>query len=1365
MRKLFFILLLLFATMQYCNAQSDHLSFDHLNIKEGLPDNNINDIVQDKEGYIWLTSVKGIVRFDGYQVKAYKPGVEGKTGVPAYAFTNTFLDKNHNLWANSLTSGLYKYDPSADHLVQYKNKGLQNKGFQFVVAMDSLGKIWSLDPLPGQTFVATLQQFDPATGVFKLYGHDQKGSHYINCKAPGVYVDHQGKVWVGSDNGLYLYNPSSDSFTGYFTSNDTLKQKELYVVNQPTAMPGKLWLKVKGKKDKSAHLALMDVQSGKTSDFKHNPADKNSLGNDTVNTTFEDKKHRLWLGTAAGLSLYDDKANRFINYYPPADTIKDRWKNSINRIREDKDGKLWMASGYGLLCFNTETGVFKRYIHDKADPASISSNWNINKLFFDREGTLWIGAVGVDRVNPIKSAFVSLKGKALKLPWVDVFCVRQAPDGQYWVAAQNGLYRYDKARLTTKLITKQAVFQLYIAKNGMVYYNPADSSNAGDGLRVYDPKTSKTEIYKPIAKDSTSLSNKSIGFIMEDHTGTVWIGTNGGGICAFNPQTKKFKRYPYIFNDLTKTSHNVLDDASAYLIYEDKAGTLWVGTGAGGLNHYDRKKDVFISSFKPQQGVITISSIKQDDKGRLWVGSFFNGLFLVDSHTGEPIKRFTEKDGLLGDEVQYIHTDQTEFIWVMTTRGFTRINTRDYSMKTYKAAGNSWEGIFDEGSYGFWDIGKNIAFWGGDNIVLFDPNIITKDANPPLVHIENIAYSNPRAASDSSVIIETYGKKQKELAWNENKVTFNFVALHYVDPAENKYTYRLEGYDNHWIQAGSQRGVTYTNLLPGTYTFHVKAANSDGVWSKKEDSFTITILAPLWFRWWALALYLILFIAAIRGYIVFRSRKLMHDKRVLEDTVQARTAEVMEQKEELLQQKEEIEAQADQAVKQASVDRVRAEIASMRSTNDLEKITPLVWNELTILGVPFTRCGVFIVDEEEQEIHTYLSQPDGRALAAYAIPFNAEGFGKDILTNWRKHQVYTDHWDEAQFKAYSKSLVEQGAVESQEKYLSALPTAGLDLHFVPFLQGMLYVGNTTPLKDEEMEAVRLLAEAFATAYSRYEDFNKLEAAKQQVDNTLTDLKAAQTQLIQTEKMASLGELTAGIAHEIQNPLNFVNNFSEVNTEMIDELEGELKAGNVDEALAIASNIKENEKKISLHGKRADSIVKGMLQHSKSGGGTKVPTNINALADEYMRLAYHGLRAKDKSFNAEMTTHFDENLPKASVIGQDIGRVILNLFNNAFYAVHQKRKTAGPDYKPEVSVTTLSANGQVIIKVKDNGIGIPDAIKEKIMQPFFTTKPTGEGTGLGLSLTYDMVVKGHGGKIEIDTEERVYTEFKITLPIS
>jgi len=280
----------------------------------------------------------------------------------------------------------------------------------------------------------------------------------------------------------------------------------------------------------------------------------------------------------------------------------------------------------------------------------------------------------------------------------------------------------------------------------------------------------------------------------------------------------------------------------------------------------------------------------------------------------------------------------------------------------------------------------------------------------------------------------------------------------------------------------------------------------------------------------------------------------------------------------------------------------------------------------------------------------------------------------------------------------------------------------------------------------------------------YRNNRQKQKANKLLESTLTDLQSTQSQLIQKEKMASLGELTAGIAHEIQNPLNFVNNFSEVSKELMGELKDELDKGDIEEAKLISGDVIQNLEKINNHGNRAASIVKGMLEHSRSSSGQKEPTDINALADEYLRLSYHGLRSKDKSFNAEMVTHFDEKLPAINVIPQDIGRVFLNLFNNAFYAVNQKQKTADEEYKPEVTVDTYAENGQVVVKVKDNGIGIPNSIKEKIMQPFFTTKPTGEGTGLGLSLTYDMVVKGHGGSIQVNSVEGEGTEFIITLPI-
>jgi signal transduction histidine kinase len=264
--------------------------------------------------------------------------------------------------------------------------------------------------------------------------------------------------------------------------------------------------------------------------------------------------------------------------------------------------------------------------------------------------------------------------------------------------------------------------------------------------------------------------------------------------------------------------------------------------------------------------------------------------------------------------------------------------------------------------------------------------------------------------------------------------------------------------------------------------------------------------------------------------------------------------------------------------------------------------------------------------------------------------------------------------------------------------------------------------------------------------------------------SIEGLKSAQSQLIQSEKMASLGELTAGIAHEIQNPLNFVNNFSDVNKELLGEMNGEIEKGNYDEVKIIAKDLTDNEEKINHHGKRADAIVKNMLQHSRSSSGVKESTDINALADEYLRLSFHGLRAKDKSFNATMKTDFDDSIGKINIIPQDIGRVILNLINNAFYAATQNPSSGGrgAEHNPTVWLSTKKVGDKVLISVKDNGPGIPQKILDKIFQPFFTTKPTGQGTGLGLSLSYD-IVKAHGGELKVETKEGEGSVFIISLP--
>ncbi len=465
------------------------------------------------------------------------------------------------------------------------------------------------------------------------------------------------------------------------------------------------------------------------------------------------------------------------------------------------------------------------------------------------------------------------------------------------------------------------------------------------------------------------------------------------------------------------------------------------------------------------------------------------------------------------------------------------------------------------------------------------------------------------------------------------------------------------------------------------------------------------------------------------------------------------------------------EEQTKEVSKEAALDKIRAEIASMRTTDDLAHITPLIWRELISLGVPFSRCGIFIIREDERIVHAYLSTPEGKSLAVLHLAFDGSETTAKMIECWRNRTVYKEQWDKEQFQNWVRSMYAQGNNSISDEYGkpdALFGSTNLNLHFVPFSQGMLYIGGHEVIVEFEIELVRSLADTFSVAYARYEDFKQLEEAKNKIELALSELKATQSQLIQSEKMASLGELTAGIAHEIQNPLNFVNNFSDLNSELLKELTEEAERGNLEEVKKIAKDIASNSEKINHHGNRADSIVKGMLQHSRSSSGQKVLSDINALTDEYLRLAYHGLRAKDKSFNAKFESDFDNSVGKIEIIPQEIGRVILNLINNAFYAVNEKKKSydlLGLSYEPTVKVSTIKRNGRVEIKVADNGDGIPPKLLDKIFQPFFTTKPTGQGTGLGLSLAYDIITKGHGGELKVETKEGEGSAFIITIPNS
>tara|TARA_R110002167_G_scaffold253623_3_gene459947 strand:- start:80 stop:5902 length:5823 start_codon:yes stop_codon:yes gene_type:complete len=468
------------------------------------------------------------------------------------------------------------------------------------------------------------------------------------------------------------------------------------------------------------------------------------------------------------------------------------------------------------------------------------------------------------------------------------------------------------------------------------------------------------------------------------------------------------------------------------------------------------------------------------------------------------------------------------------------------------------------------------------------------------------------------------------------------------------------------------------------------------------------------------------------------------------------------------------EKQAKEAQIEASLERVRSRTMAMQNSDELAETSVVVFKQLMHLGIEPNRLYIGIIKDANGTAEFWITDEDGTKISTgFSGNLNENVSFAKILIGWKKKKKsITIDIQGNELRDYFKYLTEinvpfKGGL-SQKRRIQNISY---------FSQG--FIGMASP--DEQPEETTMLLERFAAVfnltYTRFndlkiaeahalqaeEDLIKLQTEKKRAEEALTELKATQSQLIQSEKMASLGELTAGIAHEIQNPLNFVNNFSEVSKELLDEMKEELNNGNIEDAIGIMLDVIQNLEKINHHGKRADGIVKGMLQHSRSSSGTKEPTDINALCDEYLRLAYHGLRAKDKSFNADFKTDLDESLKKINVIPQDMGRVILNLITNAFYAVNEKKLSNNDHYKPSVSVSTLKKKNAIEIRVKDNGNGIPQKVLDKIFQPFFTTKPTGQGTGLGLSLSYD-IIKTHGGELKVETKEGEGTEFIVVLPI-
>ncbi len=1048
--------------------------------------------------------------------------------------------------------------------------------------------------------------------------------------------------------------------------------------------------------------------------FSHDPANPNSLGENRLETVYADRKGIIWIATwSNGLDRLDPKTNTFTHFRHHPAVSGSLSNDTVRAILEDREGRLWVGTQSGLNKYDPKTKKFQNYRHDPINPNSLSCN-QVRKIYEDRTGTIWVGTGSV---------------------W--------STDGGKF--EEGGLNRFDK---------KTGKFTRYLHDptnprsllNNKVQAICEDSrgnfwvGTAGDGLHTMDRATGlfKRHHYDPAHPEKLSrpplqntLGTDHITFIAEDVLGNIWIGTLGNGLVRHDP--KKGTTSHYTNNDTAAG----FTDINPWSFCNSKDGIFWIGTFQGNLFRVDpyQKNISHVSTGS------MVTAIFEDPVNGTWVGTP-DGLLLRNQATGT-FKKFTSNPlnpkSISNNYITYLSQDSEEILWIGTANGLNQMNLQSFTFTRYLNNPKDEKSIGPGNIFAVEDAGDN-ALWVGTGSGLY---LMNKKTGFFRHFRDNPKNPNSHAPTNISTLLN-------DKSGNLWLGTFLGGGLYYLDRTTGIFQLVMKDitvYSLHRDTAGILWvGTTGSGLYRSTNagaTDFIKINDSEstienatissiqedgqhyiwintntGIYKINPQTNQPTVFSANYgistgyhslyggFRGLKGEIYF----GNFNGYYFFSPDDLITNP----------------------------------TPPQVMLTDFRIGGRSVLPGKESPLKVPLEQAEKIILP---HRQNVIALDFAG--IH-YSSPENNRHL------YQLENYDPEWREAGAEKTAYYFNVPPGHYTFKVRAASSEGHWAMRTLNITILPPWwrtwwAYSLYGV-FLLGSGYVMH-------RFQRQRIIRAEQERARAR-----ELKQAKE-IEKAYTKLKATQTQLIQSEKMASLGELTAGIAHEIQNPLNFVNNFSEVNQELIAELKEELAHGNLEEVNVIVENLAENEQKINQHGKRADTIIKSMLQHSRSSSGEKQLTDINALAEEYLRLSYHGLRAKNKDFNAQLVSEFDKSIGKVEVVPQELGRVLLNLFNNAFYATQQKKAQLNGQYQPEVKVSTCRHNGQVEIKVCDNGTGIPEEVKSKIFQPFFTTKPTGQGTGLGLSLSYDIITKGHVGEIKVETKEGEFSEFIITLPIT
>ncbi|MDF2432552.1 MAG: hypothetical protein JWP44_2183, partial [Mucilaginibacter sp.] len=587
-RYLFF--LLVFSSLQLTKAQTTQLKFDHFAEKEGLPDAQILLIKQDDQGYIWISTVRGLVKYDGYKFKNCRLDKENQ----AIQISTMISDKDRNLWFSSAWSGIYKYSRKDDSFSHYpfppfKKNGKNIHSFLLRFADDE-GNLWGngIVGFPGKNQAVKLNTKDTSIEYFRNVQKPQADFNLTCNIFQSRATGHP--IWAGTKKGLFLYDSKNRGFQSYFKLEDTTRQITVNGITEAPLEPGILWLTIFNRYLKQSFIERLDTRNKTFKDFGHQKSAGLTASNDTINELYEDEKQRLWFATQNGLMLFNRQTQTFVNFLP-ADTDKEAKKNQVYSITEAMNGSLWLRCGKGLLNFDTKTHLFQRYTSNPKDPYTLSWN-NVTDLLIDQGGILWAGTrqAGLNKVNTVGSAFQTYPGIIRDGGSYRDGITRNitvSADGYCWYTNDLGIYKWKPGSNNPTLIykikkTDIGLDAIYIAKDRKVYFTN------GNGLQIYDPDHHQLQSYSYNRDDTASISSNKINYILQDHTGLIWIGTMDKGICTYNIASHKFKRYPYQTGDRT-LSGDKLDDDCVDQIYEDRQGIIWVNTLQGGLNRFNRE--------------------------------------------------------------------------------------------------------------------------------------------------------------------------------------------------------------------------------------------------------------------------------------------------------------------------------------------------------------------------------------------------------------------------------------------------------------------------------------------------------------------------------------------------------------------------------------------------------------------------------------------------------------------------------------------------------------------------------------------------------------------------------------------------------